>query len=151
MLALAGCASMKTSASAQAADEAAIAEFNKRYLGAINSGDIATLSSLTTEGHMAISSGRPPMAGKEALVATMSRAFERFRIDEAWTPLETMISGDLAYQRGTFTVDATPKAGGSSSHTAGNFVRIYRKQPDGSWRMVRDVLLTDQPVRPAGQ
>lgn len=151
VLALPGCSSMQTSASAHAADEAAIADFNKRYLAAINSGDIAALGNLTTDGHIAIASGGNPIVGKEALVRTMDRAFQTTRIAEAWVPLETVISGDLAYQRGTFTVDATPKAGGNTSHTSGNFLRIYRKQPDGSWRMVRDMFNTAQPQRASGQ
>ena len=76
-----------------AADEAAIADFNRQYVGAIN-------------------------------------------------------AGDLAYQRGTFTVAVTPKAGGETHNTSGNFLRIYRRQPDGSWRRVRDMFNSDRPVGP---
>lgn len=147
VLSLAGCCAMQTEPRSLAADEAAIAEFNKRYLGAINDGDIATLSSLTTEDHIMIAPGRPPIVGKKANDEANARAFERFDIDETWTPLETVISGDFAYQRGTFTVAATPKAGGETTRTTGNFLRIYRKQPDGSWRMVRDMFNSDQPPR----
>lgn len=140
--ALAGCASM--GAGSHAADEAAITEFNKRYLGAINAGDIATLSSLTTDGHIMIAPGRPPTVGKKANDEANGRAFQMFDIVETWTPIETVISGDLAYQRGTFTVDATPKAGGNTSHSKGTFLRIYRKQPTGEWRMVRDMFNSEK-------
>jgi ketosteroid isomerase-like protein len=119
------------------ADEAAIAEFNRLYLQAINDGDIDTLASLTTEGHMMISSGGPPLVGKKALVDAMTRAFTTADIDETWTPEETVVSGDLAYQRGTFVVVVKPKAGGAETRLAGNFLRIYRKI-DGAWLMVRD-------------
>jgi ketosteroid isomerase-like protein len=149
MLALVGCAT--TSKSSQAADEAAITAFNARYLGAINAGDIATLSSLTTEGHMMIAPGRPPIVGKKANDEANGRAFQSFNIVETWNPLETVISGDLAYQRGTYTVNATPKAGGNTSHSTGNFLRIYRKQANGEWRMVRDMFNSDQPSKPLGQ
>jgi ketosteroid isomerase-like protein len=70
---------------------------------------------------------------------------------ETWSPIETVISGDLAYQRGTFTVNATPKAGGNTSHSTGTFLRIYRKQANGEWRMVRDMFNSDQPAKPLGQ
>jgi len=126
-----------------AADEAAIDDFDRRYLGAINDGDIETLARLTTDGHMMISGGRPPLAGKQALVDTMTRAFAAFDIDETWDTEETMISGDLAYRRGRFEVLATPKAGGTASRTTGSFVRIYRREADGGWYMVRDILSTD--------
>ena len=146
--ALAGCATGGTSASSQAADEAAITAFNARYLGAINDGDIATLSSLTTDGHIMISPNRTPIVGKQANDEANGRAFKMFDIDETWTPVETVIRGDLAYQRGTFTVAATPKAGGNTTKSTGTFLRIYRKQPDGQWRMVRDMFNSDQPPRP---
>ena len=127
-----------------AADEAAIAEFNRKYLKAINDGDIDALAALTTDGHMMISSGGPPLTGKQALVDAMTRAFQTTAFDESWAPEETVISGDLAYQRGTFVVVAKPKAGGQESRVAGNFLRIYRKI-GGAWFMVRDSFNSQQP------
>ena len=129
---------------AQAADVTAIGEFNRRYLKAINDGDIDTLASLTTEGHMMISSGGPPLAGKKALVDAMARAFQTTQFEESWAPEETVVSGDLAYQRGTFVVVAKPKSGGAASRVTGNFLRIYRKI-DGAWFMVRDTFNSQQP------
>ena len=127
-----------------AADEAAIAEFNRKYVKAINDGDIDTLASLTTDGHMMIMSGGPPLTGKKALVDAMTRAFQTTDFDESWAPEETVVSGDLAYQRGTFVVVAKPKAGGVESRTTGNFLRIYRKI-GGAWFMVRDSFNSQQP------
>ncbi|HET8698765.1 MAG TPA: nuclear transport factor 2 family protein [Gammaproteobacteria bacterium] len=129
---------------AHAADEAAIAEFNRRYLAAINGGDIDALASLTTEGHMMISSGGAPLVGKKALVDAMARAFATTTFEESWSPEETVVSGDLAYQRGTFVVVTKPKSGGPAARVAGNFLRIYRKI-DGAWFMVRDTFNSQQP------
>ena len=143
---IAGCTTTHAQVPSRAADEAAIAEFNKRYLQAINDGDIAMLSSLTTDEHIMIAPGRPPLVGKAANDEANGRAFQQFRIDEAWAPVETVIAGDRAYQRGTFTVAATPRAGGSTRNTRGNFLRIYRRQPDNSWRMTRDMFNSDAPA-----
>jgi ketosteroid isomerase-like protein len=125
-------------------DLAAIAEFNRRYLKAINDEDIATLSSLTTEDHIMIAPGRPPIVGKAANDAANGRVFKQFDNDETWTPVETIVSGDLAYQRGTYTVAATPKGGGNTTRTSGHFLRIYRRQPNGDWRMTRDTFNSEQ-------
>ena len=70
--------------------------------------------------------------------------FQTTDFDESWAPQETVVSGDLAYQRGTFVVVAKPKAGGAESRTTGNFLRIYRKI-DGVWFMVRDSFNSQQP------
>jgi ketosteroid isomerase-like protein len=142
-LVLAACSTTPTRTNDTTADLAAITAFNARYLKSINDGDIATLSSLTDDDHMMIGAGRAPVAGKAANDAANGRTFEQFKIDETWTPLETVIDRNLAYQRGTWTVAATPKAGGATTHSTGKFVRIYQRQKDGSWRMTRDVLLSD--------
>lgn len=142
---LAACSTTRPHATDTTADLAAITAFNARYLKAINDGDIATLSSLTNDDHMMISPNRPPVTGKAANDAANGRTFQLSKIDETWMPVETVIDGDLAYQRGTFTVVATPKNGAPSRTTHGNFLRIYRRQPDSSWWMTRDMFSGDRP------
>jgi ketosteroid isomerase-like protein len=125
-------------------DLAAIAAFNERYLGAINDGDIATLSSLTTDGHIMLAPNRAPVVGKAANDALNGGAFERFDFDETWTPEETVVAGDFAYQRGTFVTRATPKdPSGNALAVSGAFLRIYQRQPNGEWRMIRDMFNSD--------
>ncbi len=126
-------------------DLAAITAFNARYLGSINDEDIATLSSLTTEGHIMLMPNREPLVGKQANDAANGGAFERFDFDETWTPVETVIDGDLAFQRGTFTTIATPKGDDERLEVSGNFMRIYQRQPNGEWRMTRDMFNSSTP------
>jgi ketosteroid isomerase-like protein len=142
-LTLGGCGRPEASRPSIGEDLAAIAKFNERYLGAINAGDIATLSSLTTENHMMLAPNRPPIVGKAANDAVNGAAFERFDFDESWTPAETVVAGDWAYQRGTFTTAATPKAGGEKRVVSGAYLRIYERQPGGEWRMTRDMFNSD--------
>ena len=143
--ALAGCCTTRSAIINQAADKAAITAFNHRYLQAINDGDSTALSRLTTEDHIMLPPGRPPLIGKAANDAANRRAFELFDIAESWTPEETEIAGDWAYQRGTYQVIATAKSSGTSRTTTGSFLRIYRRQADGSWLMTRDMFNSDRP------
>jgi len=131
-------------------DVAAIMEFNKHYLGAINAGDIKTLSALTTDGHVMIAPNRPPIVGKAANDAMNGRAFEQFDFDESWTPVETVVSGDLAFQRATYVSTAKPRAGGEPHTIRGSFLRIYQRQPNGEWRMTRDTFNSEPPPGGAG-
>ena len=142
-LCLSGCGWLGDDTRSSTQDLAAIAQFNRQYLEAINNEDIDALSRLTTEGHMMIAPNRAPIVGKAANDAANARVFELFEIDETWTPGETALAGDWAWQRGTFAVTATPRAGGESSTTTGNFLRIYARQPDGSWRMTIDMFNSD--------
>jgi ketosteroid isomerase-like protein len=144
-VALAACTTTRTSAHSYEADVAAITAFNSQYLKAINDGDIVALSALTDADHIMIVPNRALIVGKAANDAANGRAFEQFKFDEHWMPVETVVDGNLAYQRGTFSVTASPKSSsGASRTTRGNFLRIYRRQGDGSWRMTRDMFNSDQ-------
>lgn len=129
-------------------DVAAIMEFNKHYLGAINDGDIKTLAALTTDGHVMIAPNRPPIVGKAANDAMNGRAFEEFEFDESWSPTQTVVSGDLAFQQGTYVSTAKPRAGGESRTIRGSFLRIYQRQPNGEWRMTRDTFNSEPDAKP---
>lgn len=126
-------------------DLAAITSFNERYLKSINDEDIATLSSLTTDGHIMLPPNREPIVGKAANDAANGAAFQRYDFSETWTPVETVIDGDLGFQRGTFTVVARPKGEGDRLEVSGSFLRIYQRQPNGEWRMTRDMFNSSAP------
>jgi ketosteroid isomerase-like protein len=127
-------------------DLAAIAAFNERYLKAINDEDIAALSALTTDGHVIMPPNSEPTVGKAANDAMNGGAFERYEFNETWRPVETVVDGDLGFQRGTFTVIATPKGEGERLEVNGAFLRIYQRQPNGEWRMTRDMFNSSAPL-----
>ena len=127
-------------------DLAQITAFNERYLQSINEEDIATLSSLTTDGHVMLPPNSEPVVGKSANDAMNGGAFKRYNFSETWTPVETVIDGNLAFQRGTFTTIATPKGDGDRLEVNGSFMRIYQRQPNGEWRMTRDMFNSSTPL-----
>jgi ketosteroid isomerase-like protein len=127
-------------------DLAAITMFNERYLQAINNEDIAALSALTTDGHVMLPPNSDPVVGKPANDAMNGGAFRRYDFSETWSPVETVIDGNLGFQRGTFTVVATPKADGDRLEVTGHFLRIYQRQADGEWRMTRDMFNSSTPL-----
>jgi ketosteroid isomerase-like protein len=127
-------------------DLAAITAFNERYLRSINEEDIAALSDLTTDGHIMLPPNSEPVVGKSANDAMNGGAFDRYDFSETWTPVETVIDGNLAFQRGTFTTIATPKGDGQRLEVNGSFMRIYQRQANGDWRMTRDMFNSSTPL-----
>lgn len=53
------------------------------------------------------------------------------------SPVETVVMGDWAFSRGTYTADLT--SGGNAVHVDGKFMTIFRRQDDGSWKIYRDI------------
>ena len=140
----AGCSTRSQPSFAE--DLAAITGFNERYLAAINNEDIAALSALTTDGHVMLVPNSEPVVGKAANDALNGRAFERYEFSETWQPVETVIDGDLAFQRGTFTTIGTPRGAGNRLEVSGSFMRVYQRQANGEWRMTRDMFNSSTPL-----
>ena len=121
----------------EAADLAAIEAVNARTLAALNAGDWARLNELTDDDYVAIIRGTPT-SGRERLEAANQRFLEQWKDEEAWLPDETIIDGDLAFQRGSFTMTLTPRQGsGEARSLAGTYMHIYQRKPDGSWALTR--------------
>ena len=71
----------------------------------------------------------------------MSRPQEGARIDGKAEIRELRILGDWAFTR-TFLEVALQAPGGSAVKRSGYTLTIFRKGPDGRWRLARDANLT---------
>jgi ketosteroid isomerase-like protein len=54
--------------------------------------------------------------------------------------------GDLAYVRGTYSMMLTLPGATEPINDTGKYIEIWRKQADGSWRVIRDIFNSDLPV-----
>ena len=66
--------------------------------------------------------------------------------------IDVSSSGDLAYARGKFSEKYTDKKTGKVMSDSGTYLSVYKKQDDGSWKMVEDIAAVDpgtvKPVPP---
>lgn len=53
-------------------------------------------------------------------------------------------SGDLAYQTGTYQMTMTPQ-GGTATTDRGKYLTVWRRQPNGDWKIVADMINTSMP------
>ncbi len=65
----------------------------------------------------------------------------------SWKPtkVEVAKAGDLAYVTGTYE-DTMTDASGKSVKDRGSYVTIWKKQADGSWKVVVDIWNSDLPA-----
>jgi ketosteroid isomerase-like protein len=61
------------------------------------------------------------------------------------TSAEAARSGDLAYSSGTYEMTFSSPSG-KPLRDRGKYVTVWRKETDGSWKVVRDVFNSDLPV-----
>jgi ketosteroid isomerase-like protein len=82
-----------------------------------------------------------PLNGKEQIRAALNTHTGAL----SWRPAkaDVSLSGDLAYAYGAY--ESKEKTTGSKPSEQGNYVRIWKRQPDHQWKIVVDVM---NPVRP---
>ena len=62
------------------------------------------------------------------------------------TKVEVSKGGDLAYSQGTYTMTTTDPKTKKPVTEKGKSLTIYRKQADGSWKAIEDMINADAPA-----
>jgi ketosteroid isomerase-like protein len=52
---------------------------------------------------------------------------------------DVLVSGDIAVQTPTYEVTPVPSAGGRETRDEVTYLVVRKRQPDGSWTVVRDL------------
>lgn len=109
------------------------------WRNAVNTGDIERLLKVASDDLEMIPPGEQPLTGSDA--HQFLRGFvEQFNAQlKPFANEEIVVSGDWAFQRYTYELTLTPKAGGDSVVEAGHGIHMFRRHGDGSWRLVKDI------------
>ena len=58
---------------------------------------------------------------------------------------DVQVAGDLAVETGRYEMTFTPKQG-KAINDKGKYVTVWQRQPDGSWKVLRDISNSDLPA-----
>ena len=138
------CASKKDGTSA---DLVAINALHQRDMEASKKWDVDTLVSLWSDDIVTLTQGEPPVIGKDANRAAISRLREESSevqiTDYILSFNEVKIVGDWAFEWGTYSGTVKPVAGGDAIRTTGKVIRVLKKDSDGSWKIARAMYDSD--------
>lgn len=103
---------------------------------------------IAEDGEMIRSAGT--ITGRAAIREAMARAFADTAFSLTWEPLQGDVgaAGDLGYTNGRYEARVRDAAGNPVVRT-GRYLTVWKRQRDGSWKVVRDIGVPDPP--PAGQ
>jgi uncharacterized protein (TIGR02246 family) len=135
LLQLAGCSQEQQRVSAASAAEA----IWKEYSESLNSGDLERWLDLWTEDGIQMPPDEPPVVGIDSIEARNGAMLDKFTVDIGITNQELETAGDWAYSRGTYKARLMPKNGGRPISIDGKYMTILARQPDGTWRIHRDI------------
>ena len=155
-LLLAGCSApteekKETKVADAKADMDALNKLRDDFLAAFNAGDAAKIGDLYADDAVQMpGDGSPTVKGRAAIVERNKGFFEAFTVKMTITPSRNSISGDLAYDEGTYALELTPKKAGSKPMSEeGRYIVVLRRDGSG-WKVIEDIDNAIKPPAPAG-
>ena len=125
------------SSSSDDADRLAVERVRDEWVRAIAARDAEALRQFLTDDYEVWAHGAPPIRGVDGAIAAMRGALERFDIVQSFEPIETVVCGDWAFERGVERMTVTPVGGGPSRSASQRAILIFRRGSDGRWRYAR--------------
>lgn len=109
--------------------------------------DLDKISSHYAADSLLIIPGEPPTSGQDAIRASLKQMISDPALSLKFqaTKVDVSKSGDLAYTQGTYTLAATDPQTHQVINDHGCYVTTYRKQADGTWKAVTDIVTSEVP------
>lgn len=118
--------------------ELAVRELVETWHRATAAGDVPQILRLMAEDVVFLVPGQPPMRGKDGFAKGLQALLEHHRITSTSKIEEIKVFGDWAYCWSHLSVTVTPLEAGSPKRRTGNALSILRREPEGTWVVVRD-------------
>ncbi len=146
-------------ACSQGGEQVSMASADVEAINQVRELEAATLSSEAIEGLGAVYTNdvrfmppnEPALMGLQASESWAADFVDEFAgVSLEYTGSDVTLAGDWAIERYVGTVMMTPKAGGETITETIKGIHIYRRQPDGSWRIAQDIWNSNE-APPAGE
>jgi uncharacterized protein (TIGR02246 family) len=123
------------------ADTTALRAALTAYLDAANTGDATQWAALYADDAVMMPPNSPAVEGRQAIEAWI--AMLPAITDATGGASEVDGAGDLAYVRGTYSMNMLIPGVPEAIPLRGKLLQIYARQPDGAWRLTRDIWNAD--------
>lgn len=135
---IAGFAQTKTADSVRTADQEWLKVFAAKDVG-------KSVTFLDEQGAM-LSPNAPIASGKEAVAKLLTAFFALPDLKVSWhvDRADVARSGDLGYTSGAYEMTFND-ASGKKVSDKGKYVTVWKKQKNGSWKVLLDIFNTDLP------
>ena len=126
-------------------DVEAIKRVNVDLMNAFNSGDVEAAVALVMDDAADLPPNRPAIMGKEAIRDFLQSDLDRFAMHFDDDVVEVEVDGDLAVMWSSYRVTLTPRDDGEPIESEGKWIKVLKRQSDGSWKFSRNIWNSDKP------
>ena len=132
-----GCGGAKAPSSAARAEvESATAAFHQ----ALRTNDTDAFMSYVADDVVLMPPGEAAVRGKPAMQAWYATFLSQYRTSSLTLSGRQVLVGEgFAVEVGAFEWGLTPVVGGAPVVDRGNYMQVWKRQPDGSWRFEQEI------------
>ena len=127
------------------ADVEAIKGINADLIEDFNAGEVSAAVALVVDDAVDLPPHRPAVIGKEAIREFLQSDLDQFTMHFVDEIVEVEVAGDLAIMWTNYTVTLTPKGDGEPIESEGKWLKVLKRQSDGSWKFSRNIWNSDNP------
>ena len=118
-----------------------------KWLDAMKANDAEALGRLVTEDAVLMPPHDQPVVGRQGVIDWFAGVVKQARTTAVGVPQrEVIMAGDVGIERGSFTWQVAPTGGGAPIEDRGNYLAVWRRQSDGSWKVTREIWNSTLPV-----
>jgi uncharacterized protein (TIGR02246 family) len=122
--------------------EQAATQFSETF----NRGDAPALAAMYDTGAVVLAPNAPPMRGRQNIEALWAGARQQGFKTLSLAPTSVEVIGNHAIELGTYTLVVQPPGQGETTDH-GKYMVVWKRQPDGSWKLYRDMFNSSMPPR----
>jgi ketosteroid isomerase-like protein len=128
-------------------DNDPVIEGHKIWVGMSRTADFAQLESILCDDIILMPPNDTSLFGKAEVIEWFREYFSNFQIANL-TPTErdVFVSGDVAIEHWTYMVAIKEIEGTDRIRDDGRFLTIWKKQPDGSWKISHSIWNSIRPI-----
>lgn len=131
------------------AEEASARAFLDDVQKLFNEDGLDTFMEVFTDDAVISAAGSADAVGKPAIRKVYEDALAQNGLKVKFTTEELLVSGDLAYERGTYVIEVSSLEDGKViANVTNRHIHILRKQADGSWKTWRMMTNSAAPAGP---
>ena len=152
-----GCSQLNPGAGANStadreADERTIRNLDADWSKAATAKDIDKVMSFYSDDATIFVPNEPMATGKPSIRVEWTKLFSSpaFALSFAPSRVDISKSGDMAYEYGTYSMTVNDPQG-KPVNDRGKYVVVWKKQSDGNWKAVADIINSDLPLTTSAQ
>ena len=124
------------------ADQTGLIKLDADWSNAVAAKDVEKTMSYYADDALMMSPNIPALTGKQSIRTLWKSLLEAPGFAGGWKATKVDVSGDLSYVTGTYEITETDDSGKAMTDK-GKYLKVWKKQPDGSWKCIADMFSSD--------